>query len=67
MDRIEKVARAIALARRGYEDHPPPMEGSLPRMGGTGMMHLSSSPVWEEFRDEAKGIVAAFDALRADQ
>jgi hypothetical protein len=57
----------MALARRGYEDHPPRMDDSMPRMGGTGMAHFSSPPAWEEFLSEAKGVVAAFDVLRTEQ
>ena len=65
MDRIEKVARAISSARRGYDERPPPMEGSLGvRPGAVGMSF--SEPAWKEYVSEAKGIVAAFDVLKGE-
>jgi hypothetical protein len=61
--RIEKVARAMAMATEGYEEHPPGLAAPGARMSGSVGMSYSGTPAWEKHLGEAKRFVAAYGAL----
>lgn len=64
--RIEQVARAMAKARYGYEEHPPSQSPPGMRMMANSGMVYSGDPAWQKHLTDAKCFVAAFDVLRLD-
>lgn len=61
--RIEKVARAMAKAKYGFEEHRAGDPNGMGMRGG-GETHHFDDTAWKKCYDDAKQFVAAHDAIR---